>query len=110
MGREHCGKRRNCSLRATSPFSSVFKRLVLQTRKNHGLFGKGLRQSDDNFKFDENGGKCSEKVEKAVGKGEIARYKQFLLFYSVFKRPVQQTRENKSLYRKGLRSLFIRHH
>ena len=54
-GRKHCGKRRNCSLRAISPFPTlfvtsnfsfshiVFKRLVLQTRKNQGLFGKGLR-------------------------------------------------------------------
>ena len=25
-----------------SPFPSVFKRLSLQTRKNQGLFGKGL--------------------------------------------------------------------
>ena len=40
--RKHCGKRRNCSLRAISPFLTVFKRLVLQTRKNQGLFGKGL--------------------------------------------------------------------
>ena len=29
-GRKHCGKRRNCSLRAISPFPSVFKRLVFQ--------------------------------------------------------------------------------
>ena len=37
--RKHCGKRRNCSLRAISFFSvSVFKRLLLQTRKNQGLF------------------------------------------------------------------------
>ena len=47
MGRKHCGKRRNCSLfpqlTSNSTFShSVFKRLVLQTRKNEGLFGKGL--------------------------------------------------------------------
>ena len=43
MGIKHSGKRRNCSLRAISPFfHSVFKRLVLQTRKNQGLFGKGL--------------------------------------------------------------------
>ena len=35
-------------LLVTSNFSfspSVFKRLVLQTRKNQGLFGKGLRRS-----------------------------------------------------------------
>ena len=37
MGRKHCGKRRNCSLRAIFSFSlSVFKRLVLQTCKNQG--------------------------------------------------------------------------
>ena len=42
MGRKHCGKRRNCSLRAISPFPTVFSRLILQTRKNPGLFVKGL--------------------------------------------------------------------
>ena len=36
------GKRRKCLLRTISPFPSVFKRLVLQTHKNRGLFGKGL--------------------------------------------------------------------
>ena len=42
--KKHCGeKRKNCSLRAFSTFShSIFKRLVLQTRKNQGLFRKGL--------------------------------------------------------------------
>ena len=40
---KHCGKRRNCSLQAISPFPTVFsKDLYLQTRKNQGLFGKGL--------------------------------------------------------------------
>ena len=43
MSRKHCWKRRNCSLRTISPFPTVFsKRLVLQTSKNQGLFGKGL--------------------------------------------------------------------
>ena len=36
--------------------------------------------ADDNFKFDENGGKISKWVENTVGKGEIARFEQFLLF------------------------------
>ena len=44
MGGKHCGKSRNCSLRAVS--NSVFKRLVLQTHKNQGLFGKGLKGKD----------------------------------------------------------------
>ena len=35
--------------------------------------------ADDNFKFDDNGGKLSKRVENTVGKGEIARYEQFLL-------------------------------
>ena len=43
-GKKKCGKRRNCSLRTISPFPSVFKRLVLQTRKKQGLFGKGLKK------------------------------------------------------------------
>ena len=36
--------------------------------------------SDDNFKYDENAIKLSKRVENTVGKGEIARYEQFLLF------------------------------
>ena len=36
--------------------------------------------AEDNFKFDENGRKLSKQVENTVGKGEIARNKQFLLF------------------------------
>ena len=33
-----------------------------------------------NFKFDEKGRKFSKQVENTEGKGEIARFKQFLLF------------------------------
>ena len=58
------------------------------------LFGQGLTLSqttnldpsklkefaDDNFKFDENGRKCSERIANTMGKGEIAWYKQFLLY------------------------------
>ena len=60
-------------------------------------FGKGLTHyqmtnyssklkgfADDNFKFDENGRKLSKPVENSVGKGEIARYEQFLLFPHCF--------------------------
>ena len=42
--------------------------------------------ADDNFKFDENGRKLSKRVENTVGKGEIARYKQFLLFPQCFQK------------------------
>ena len=53
---------------------------------NHLPKGKILDKSklkeyaDDNFKFYENGRKLSKRVENTVGKGEIAHYKQFLLF------------------------------
>ena len=60
-------------------------------------FGKGLKVkilnspklkefADDFFKFDENGRKLSKQVENTVGKGEIARYEQFLLFPQCFQK------------------------
>ena len=46
-----------------------------------------LKQSaDDNFKFDQNIRKFSKRVENTVGKGEIARYEQFLLFLQCFQK------------------------
>ena len=40
--------------------------------------------ADDNFEFKENGGKFHRRIENTVGKGEIARYEQFLLFPQYF--------------------------
>ena len=40
--------------------------------------------ADNNFKFDENGGKFSKWVVNIVGKVEIAPYKKFLLFPQCF--------------------------
>ena len=46
-----------------------------------------LKQSaDDNFKFDENSRKFSKRVENTVGKGEIARNEQFLMFPQCFQK------------------------
>ena len=42
--------------------------------------------ADNNIKFDENGSKFSKQVENTVGKGEIARYEQFLLFPQWFQK------------------------
>ena len=50
--------------------------------------------ADDNFEFVENGRKFSKRVENTVGKGEIARYKQFLLFPQCVQKTLLQTREN----------------
>ena len=52
--------------------------------------------ADDNFRFDESSRKFSEQVEITVGKGEIARYEQFLLFAQCFKRSVSQGRQKVS--------------
>ena len=50
----------------------------------------------------ESSSKC---VENTAGKGEIARYEQFLLFPSVFKRLVLLTHKNQGLFGKGLTKL-----
>ena len=41
----------------------------------------------EHFQFDENGRKFSKRVENTVGKGEIARCKQFHLFPQCFQKP-----------------------
>ena len=49
-GYKNTGKRRNYSLRTISPFPRiVFKTLVLQTRKNQDVFGKGLSGQDTSW-------------------------------------------------------------
>ena len=40
--------------------------------------------ADSNFEFDENGRKLSKRVENTVGKGEIARNEQFLLYRQLY--------------------------
>ena len=42
--------------------------------------------ADDNFKFADSGLKLSKRVENTVGKGEIARYEQYLLFPQCFQK------------------------
>ena len=44
-GRKHCGKRRNCSLRAISPFPTVFSKGLYRrhVKTRACLFGKGLK-------------------------------------------------------------------
>ena len=42
--------------------------------------------ADDDFKFDGNGRKFSKQEENTAGKGEIARYEQFLLFPQCFQK------------------------
>ena len=42
--------------------------------------------ADENLEFDENGRKLSKRVENTVGKTEIARHEQFLLFPQCFQK------------------------
>ena len=42
--------------------------------------------AEDNFEFDDSGRKFSKEVENTVGKGEIARYNQFLHFKLCFQK------------------------
>ena len=63
-----------------SKLSQLFtKRQILESSKLKEI-------ADHNFKFDENGRKLSKQVENTVGKGEIDRYEQFLLFPQCFKK------------------------
>ena len=66
--------------------NSSFLHLLL-SQNNKFLNSSKLKElADDNFKFDENGWKFSKHLENTVGKGEIARYEQFLLFPQCFQR------------------------
>ena len=59
--------------------SSAFPKQILDVSK--------LKEfADDYFKFDGNGRKYSKWVENTVGKGEIVRYEQFLLFPMCFQK------------------------
>ena len=42
--------------------------------------------ADDNFRFDKDRRNLPKLVENTVGKGEIARYEQFLLFPQCFQK------------------------
>ena len=68
-------KSRDCVIKS-SPFP---KRQILDSSK--------LKEfADNNLKFDEKGRKFFKLVENTVGKGEIARYEQFLLFPQCFQK------------------------
>ena len=68
-------------------FSMALKMHLQPFPKQHILDSSKQKDfADDNFKFDENGRKFSKQVENTVGKGEIARYEQFLLFPQCFQK------------------------
>ena len=63
------------------------KGAVFKSPKRQIFNSSKLKESaEEHFKFDENGGKFSKRVENTVGKGEIARRKQLLLFPQCFQK------------------------
>ena len=65
---------------------SVIMGLTLSQTRNFRLF-QTERVCRRQFKFDENSRKFSKWVENTAGKGEVARYEQFLLFPQFFQKP-----------------------
>ena len=59
-----------------STFSQTIDFRLFQTERN----------AYDNFRYDKNGRKFFKQVENTVGKGEIARYEQFLFFPQCFQK------------------------
>ena len=63
----------------------LFSKSFYPITKQQILGSSKLKEfADNNFKFEENGRKSSKQVENTVGKGEIARYNQVLLFPQCF--------------------------
>ena len=92
MSHLHCGKRWRIVAEKVTLYIKIWlisfehaSVLTLSQRTNFRLFQTG-RVADDNFKFDRNGRKFSKRVENTAGKGEIARYEQFLLFPQCFQK------------------------
>ena len=63
----------------------IATQLTHSKTKNFRLF-QTERVCRQQFKFDKNGRKLTKWVENTVGKGEIARYEQFLLFPQCFQK------------------------
>ena len=63
------------------------EKIILTLSQTTTLVSFALKEfAGDNFEFDKNGRKFSKRVENTVGKGEIARYEQFLLFPQCFQK------------------------
>ena len=93
---------KHCMIPRTKISSRYLKISILKNKVCHSLlhdiylnplpddkildWSKLKQFADDNFKFDENSRKFSRQVENTVGKGEIARHEQFLLFPQCFQK------------------------
>ena len=66
--------------------TGTFGHLMTVVARNCSFQSRDKQFADNYFKFDENGRKFSERIENTVGKGEIARHEQFLLFPQCFQK------------------------
>ena len=74
-----------CKSRVTNYCIKDFISSIKPFPKRQILESSKLKEfADNNFRFDKNGSKFSKQVENTVGKGEIARKEQFLLFPQCF--------------------------
>ena len=100
-GRKHCGKRRNWSLQAISPFPTLFSKGLFPNWASKGVivwewvnpfpnkliwnyspeFKEG---ADDNWNVAIKWFKDTDHIENIVEKGEIAHFEQFHLFPQCF--------------------------
>ena len=87
-GRKHCGEKRKCWLTVFSPFPTMFSKGLLRSSEIRTVWE---RYKTQDCMVDPFPNKpwflrvCSYKsFENAVGKGEIARNEQFLLFLQCF--------------------------
>ena len=63
--------------------------------------------ADDNFKYDENGGKLFIKVETLLEKEKLLITSNFSYSHSFFKRFILQTPKTKGLFGKGKGLIFF---
>ena len=98
----HLSSEKNIGLARDQTTDLLFSSLQLFVCQFLG-FSKLKEFADDNLKFDENGSRLYNWVENTEGKGEIARYEQFLLSHSVFKRLILQTHKNQGFFDKELK-------
>ena len=79
----------------THPPTYTHTRARTHARARQILDSSKLKEfADDNLEFNENGRKFFKQVENTVGKGEIARYEQFLLFLLCFRKTCTADTQN----------------
>ena len=66
-----------------SPYPAAFNPFLTDSISDRS---KLKEFTDDSFRFNENGRNYSKRIENTVGKGEIARHEQFLLFTQCFQK------------------------